>query len=82
MPRRGPLKYPPTSQNYARPRFDKTGRRWSAPKLVAFIKSKPHWDAFDFKYELRISLEHARYLIVVANRDKVRAWIKDQEVAA
>lgn len=58
-------RFPSLFHNYGQPRFDRSGKRWSQPKMLEFVKSKPHWDAYDFKYELRITLDHSRYLILM-----------------
>lgn len=72
-------KWPTLWTNYAKPRFDKTKKkRWSEPNLIKFIQSKPHWGLYDFKNELRITKEHATYLILKANKPKIKAWAKDK----
>jgi len=38
--------------------------------MIEFIKSKPHWDAYDFKYELRITIDHSRYLLLLIQSGK------------
>jgi len=59
-------RFPSLHKNYGKPRFERSGKRWSQPKMIEFIKSKPHWDAYDFKYELRITIDHSRYLILLS----------------
>ena len=77
MPRTAFYKFPNTHKLYGCPRFDPKGKRWTEPRMLEFIKSKPHWDAYDFKYEMRITIEHSRYLLLKANKSKFKNWLKD-----
>jgi len=77
MPRASKNRFPSIFKFYGQPRFDRSGKRWSELKMIEFIKSKPHWDAFDFKYELRITIHHSRYLLLKANKSKFKNWLKD-----
>jgi hypothetical protein len=63
-------RFPSLHKNYGKPRFDRSGKRWSQPKMIEFIKSKTHWDAYDFKYELRITIDHSRYLLLLIQSGK------------
>jgi len=71
-------KWPSVGSPYGVPKHaPKNSMRWSEPNLIEFIKTKQDWDYKQIADYLRITPEHAKYLVLRSRQDQFKAWLKE-----